>query len=218
MDLPIGKYLEYLRLSCGYSLREAAKRTSLSHGYIRDVELGDNNTIGNAIIPRPQTLQKFASAYTASFNELMQIAGHVSSIDKLATFEFIELNFENVLYLEVGTDNRIIYHQEKSRVLTERLSLHDFIKFEEQLENNEFLRVQSGLYANLKKIKVFDKKSLKLYFNEQKDGHFVSISWIRASKLNKTILNAINKNNENVNKMKSEPPPFIRIIRNILTE
>lgn len=215
MDLPIGKYLEYLRKSCGYSLREAAKRTNLSHGYIRDVELGDNRSEGSAIIPRPQTLKKFACAYTASYNELMQIAGHVTEEKSNISYEFIEVNFKNILYLEVGTDNRIIYHQQKGRTLTERLSLHDFIKFEEQLENHDFLRVQSGLYANLNHIKAIDKNTGKLFFNEDMTGNFLPISWIRARKLNKTITSAINKNTNNSTVGYKNKSDFNKIIRNL---
>ena len=212
MKYPIGKYLEYLRLACGYSLREAAKRTQLSHGYIRDVELGDKRVSGNAIVPRPKTLQKFANAYSVPFNELMEIAGHLpSEID----IEFIELQLEKVLYLEVNCNNTMVYHLEDTTFLSEKLALHDFIKFEEQLECDNFLRIQSGVYANLKKIKFFDKKKGMIYFNHNLEGKSLSISWIRASKLASIIEDAIM---ENSNVVSVPTKNFKRVIRNIVSD
>lgn len=215
MEISIGKYLEYLRMSCGYSLRDAAKKTNLSHGYIRDVELGDNRSAGSQIIPMPQTLKKFADAYTASFDELMRIAGHIHS-DPQLEFEFIELDFSTILYVEVDYNNNIIYHGDSCRYI-ERKSLHDFIIFEEQLENNRFLKVQGGLYANLIKIKAYDSKSGRLYFKENMEGHYLELSWIRASKIRKIISNAISKNTEKNLEPSLNSNSFTKIIRNIVS-
>lgn len=212
MKHSIGKYLEYLRLACGYSLREAAKRTKLSHGYIRDVELGDNRVSGNAIVPRPKTLQKFAAAYSVPFNELMEIAGHLPSEFNI---EFIELYLERVLYLEVDCNNTMIYHLEDKTFLSEKLALHDFIEFEEQLENEEFLRIRSGVYANLNKIKFFDKKNGLIYFHHKLEGKSLSISWILASKLASCIEDAVMKNSSFVSIPTKNSK---RLIRNILPD
>lgn len=214
MDISIGKYLEYLRLSCGYSLRHAAKKTKLSHGYIRDVELGNNRSSGSEIIPMPQTLKKFADAYSASFDELMSIAGHVYTAPK-QEFEFIELDFSTVMYIEVDCNNNVIYHAENCNYI-EYKSLHDYVLFEEQLEKNSFLRVQSGLYANLFKIKSYDSSTGRLYFSENTDGLFIKLNWVKAANLNKIILRAI-KNNSDCYDYSVDVRSFRKIIRNIVT-
>ncbi|MEB9896714.1 LytTR family transcriptional regulator DNA-binding domain-containing protein [Bacillus cereus] len=192
MSMTIGTYLEKLRLSSGYSLRAAAKKTKLSHGYIRDVELGNKRFNGSEIIPMPQTLKKFADAYHASFNELMRIAGHIYNPPE-REFEFIEIDLNSILYIEVDSNDYLIYHMENC-FFTEKKALYDYILFEEKLENIGFLRIQSGLYVNLNKLKSYDKKKGRLYFSESMEGKHVCITWVRESKLHKTITKAIANN------------------------
>ncbi|MDN4067561.1 LytTR family transcriptional regulator DNA-binding domain-containing protein [Paenibacillus vini] len=213
MDKAIGKYLECLRLSCGYSLREAAKITKLSHGYIRDVELGAGSSKGTEIIPQPQTLKKFAHAYTASYNYLMKIAGHINNDheDSNSNFEFVLVDFNTILFIEVDYDNNVIYQGENYKYI-EKKSLHEFILFEETLEENQFLRIQSGHYINLIKVKAYDTKNSRLYFNEFLEGQYLSISRTNALKHLKIINKAINNNLQ-----KNSKPPMVRIVRNIIT-
>lgn len=71
--------LEELRQNKKFTLREAAEKSGLSHAYIRDLELNKNRKTGQAIIPSPQALQKLAAAYDYSYEELMKLAGFVSS-------------------------------------------------------------------------------------------------------------------------------------------
>lgn len=67
------------------SLREAAERSGLSHAYIRDIELTKNRANGGPIIPSPDTLHRLAVLYHASYDQLMELAGHrpVSSEDEI---------------------------------------------------------------------------------------------------------------------------------------
>ncbi|MFF0831059.1 helix-turn-helix domain-containing protein [Brevibacillus sp. NPDC003359] len=71
--------IEELRLNKKYTLRQAAHKSGLSHAYIRDLELNKNRKTGLPIIPTPQALQKLASAYDGSYDELMKLAGFVST-------------------------------------------------------------------------------------------------------------------------------------------
>ncbi|WP_169091023.1 helix-turn-helix domain-containing protein [Paenibacillus sp. PL91] len=196
MKNQIGSHLEKLRISCGYSLRKAAQLSGLSHGYIRDVELGTNRKNGSVIIPMPQTLRKFAEAYDGSYDELMVLAGHTVSNERvLPSFTFVELDLKSVLYVQVDYNNMINYHLPEN-VLSEVKSLHDYMLLEQKLEQNNFLRVQSGNFANLKLIKFFDEKYGRIYFSSDGKGKYVEITWTRASKYRNSIKSAILKNNK----------------------
>jgi len=145
MDETIGRYLEKLRHSCGYSLRLAGKKTSLSHGYIRDVELGERCYSNFEIIPKPDTLKKFALGYRTSFTELMRIAGHID-IDPLNEFEFINLDFNKVQFIHIDINDTVKYHS-SLHTFVEAKSLFEFALFENSLEKNGYLRIRSGFYV-----------------------------------------------------------------------
>lgn len=70
----LGVFLEKLRGKM--SLREAAKRSGLSHAYIRDLENGVNRVTKTIIRPTPETLSKLANAYNYSYEDLMFKAGY----------------------------------------------------------------------------------------------------------------------------------------------
>ncbi|MGU3473148.1 helix-turn-helix domain-containing protein [Paenibacillus sp. D51F] len=217
MNQNIGQHLEALRMSCGYSLREAAKRSGLSHGYIRDVELGVNRKSGAQMIPMPQTLRKFADAYRANYNDLMRIAGHFeTTLNNERPYELIEIDLNRVLYIQVDEDNRVNYHMQDS-VFTEGKSLHEYMILEEKLENAGFSRVQSGIYANLNQARTFDEKNGRIFFDENMAGKFVEISWIRAQKFRSSIKRAIANNNNLNMEIKIEcNSKLSMVIRNIV--
>jgi len=72
MKKELGKFLEDLRVSEGLSLREAAKRSGLSHSYIRDLELGINRKTNAPISPSTDTLEQLAKAYNYPFDKLLE--------------------------------------------------------------------------------------------------------------------------------------------------
>ncbi|OME78638.1 hypothetical protein BK120_23145 [Paenibacillus sp. FSL A5-0031] len=215
MKNQIGSHLEKLRLSSNYSLRKAAKLSGLSHGYIRDVELGSNRKNGSVIVPMPQTLRKFAEAYDTSYDELMIIAGHIENNETMQpSFNFVEIDLQSVQYVKVTTNNKINYHL-KEKVLSETKSLHDYMLLEEKLEHNKFIRVHSGIFVNLKLIKLFDKKYGRIYFSTDGQGKYVEINWSRASKYNKAISSAISENNATDFDIIVTEPSVYTLIRNI---
>lgn len=219
MEQNIGSHLEALRLSCGFSLREAAKRSGLSHGYIRDVELGVNRKNGSQIVPMPQTLRKFAAAYCTDYNQLMRIAGHVLAPEiEECLYEFIELDLSLVLFIQVEEDNRVTYHLQSS-VFTEVKSLTEYMQLEKKLESLAFIRVKSGLFANLSNIRAFDKTTTRIYFDESLTGKFLELSWSRAQKYCRAITQAVQMNSNLALEVRMEKPskkPRMTI-RNIVT-
>lgn len=71
MEQSFGEYLRELRGKM--SLREASRKTGLSHTYIRDLELGKKND------PSHDTLAKLANAYGVKYGDLL--SKKFSSID-----------------------------------------------------------------------------------------------------------------------------------------
>lgn len=212
MDETIGGYLEKLRHSCGYSLRLAAKKTSLSHGYIRDVELGRKNFTNFEIIPKPDTLKKFAVGYRASFSELMRIAGHIVT-KPTNEFEFIELDFNKVLYIRIDINDTVTYHS-STQTFFESKSLFEFSLFEHSLEKNGYLRIKSGWYVNLKMVKRYDEFTGELSFCEDFENNNIRIPKILAISVQKEISKAIKQNN--LHNFNNSYKPFIRTIRNLI--
>ncbi|WP_336775160.1 helix-turn-helix domain-containing protein [Paenibacillus sp. MMO-58] len=168
MNSEFGQYLKELRLARNYSLREAGNISGLSHGYIRDVELGSNRNKGSIIIPGPKTLQKFSAAYGVSFNELMVRAGHLP-LTRIENIQHVAVNVElmNCLYVQVDCQSIINYHFIDS-VVQETRSLFDYLQLEELLLTYEFSRVKSGLFINKNSIKDFDDTTMKIQFGYNK--------------------------------------------------
>ncbi|QOY37084.1 helix-turn-helix domain-containing protein [Anaerobacillus isosaccharinicus] len=80
MGNELGKFLEELRGKL--SLREAANKSSLSHTYIRDLELGINRKTQAPIRPSADTLIQLANAYNCNSNELLKRAGYIVEEEK----------------------------------------------------------------------------------------------------------------------------------------
>ncbi|WP_391560715.1 helix-turn-helix domain-containing protein [Robertmurraya sp.] len=73
----LGSFLQTLRGN--RSLREIAKKSGLSHSYIRDLELGYRQTTKKKIQPSPDSLKRLADAYDYPYEELLKMAGFISS-------------------------------------------------------------------------------------------------------------------------------------------
>ncbi|WP_159881381.1 helix-turn-helix domain-containing protein [Paenibacillus puerhi] len=193
-----GKFLESLRGSM--SLREVAKKSGLSHAYIRDLELERNRSTNDRITPSPDTLQKLSIAYSYPYTELMIKAGHLSSEDVVSHKGFIEeLDLEDVQYIEIGL-KEIVYHWEDSLVARNVDSLLDFSTFMDKLEEYGFRKMDADLYVNFHHIRKYDEKRGKLYFDEQGTGAEVTISALRQKKyhalLRRYVANNTNKSLE----------------------
>jgi transcriptional regulator with XRE-family HTH domain len=77
----IGEYLRKIRGDM--PLREAAKRSGLSHSYISSVENDKHPTTKAPVKPSPDSLKRLAKAYGHSYEELMRIAGYLKDDEKI---------------------------------------------------------------------------------------------------------------------------------------
>lgn len=64
------------------SLREASKKTGISHNYLSIVERGTDPRSGSPVSPTPETLKKLSEAYNYPYEELMKIAGYIDETPK----------------------------------------------------------------------------------------------------------------------------------------
>lgn len=78
----IHELLLKIRESKGFSLREAAKRSGLSHSYIDIMEKGIHPKSKSPILPSPESLKAIAKAYNYDYEELMIAAGHIEESKK----------------------------------------------------------------------------------------------------------------------------------------
>jgi len=189
-----GKFLESLRGNM--SLREAAKKSGLSHAYIRDLELEKNRSTNERITPSPDTLKKLSAAYGYPYTQLMIKAGHLMEQDfTTSTSSKIDIDLTNVYYIEVG-NKEITYCNEEMKVKRNVDSLRDFSMFLDMLDEHGFKKVDTDIYANFQLIRHYDEKNGTLHFDALGIGLFVSMSMLRQRKLHDLILRTIAINNQ----------------------
>jgi transcriptional regulator with XRE-family HTH domain len=190
-----GKFLESLR--GGMSLREAAKKSGLSHAYIRDLELEKNRSTNEKITPSPDTLKKISNAYGYPYKELMIKAGHLMEKDFSAssvTTE-VQIDLSHVHYVEIGM-KEIIYGNLDTKVTKSIDSLRDFSQFLDKLDEHDFKKVDSDMYVNFHHIRKYDERNGKLYFDVLGVGHSITMSALRQRKYHDLILRNIAHNNQ----------------------
>lgn len=92
----LGQYLWDLRKAKGLSLREVEEVSDVSNAYISQIESG------KITHPSPHILHQLAEVYNASYEKLMELAGHIRKVagakgqrqGRLATFAKEELTDE----------------------------------------------------------------------------------------------------------------------------
>lgn len=180
-----GKFLEGLRGSM--SLREAAKKSGLSHAYIRDLELERNRSTNDKITPSPDTLKKLSAAYGYPYTELMIKAGHLPSSDipSQSNRSRSDMELEHVHFIEIGMKD-ITYHTDGSNIVHSIDSLLDFSTFLDELEEHGFKKMDTDLYVNPNHIRKYDERKGLLFFDEEGRTH-VTISAIRQKKYHDLI-------------------------------
>lgn len=177
------------------TLREAAKRSGLSHTYIRELENEKTRSSGTKkVMPTPETLKKLSGAYNYSYIDLMVKAGHLSKeqiSDNL--HEKFAIDFDSIWFLKIG-DNEVIYCNHYASCNLKFASLTDFSEFMNELEDREFKRVDTHLYVNFNQIKAYEPEHNRIYFNEDKSGESVVMASIRKEKYHQALLHIIRKN------------------------
>jgi len=73
----IHQLLTKIRTNRGLSLREAAKRSGLSHSYIDILEKGFHPKTKSPVQPSPDSLKALSKAYGYPYEELMKTAGYL---------------------------------------------------------------------------------------------------------------------------------------------
>ncbi|MFD1136774.1 helix-turn-helix domain-containing protein [Paenibacillus urinalis] len=83
----INQLLLKLREAKGLSLREAAKRSGLSHSYIDSLEKGVHPKTKAPIKPSPDSLKSLAAAYDYDYILLMNAADYVEEEPKSSEYK-----------------------------------------------------------------------------------------------------------------------------------
>jgi transcriptional regulator with XRE-family HTH domain len=92
------------------SLREASKKTGISHNYISIIEKGVDPRTGSPVNVTPETLKSYSKGYHYDYETLMIVAGHIEAKkeekgfltdpQKLKIYELIvELDEDNKNYV-----------------------------------------------------------------------------------------------------------------------
>lgn len=74
------------------SLREASKKTGISHNYISIIEKGVDPRTGTPINITPDTLKAYSKGYHYDYEELMKVAGHLQREDNEQQVEYDPLS------------------------------------------------------------------------------------------------------------------------------
>ncbi|WP_245856084.1 helix-turn-helix domain-containing protein [Paenibacillus rigui] len=190
-----GKFLESLRGSM--SLREAAKKSGLSHAYIRDLELERNRSTNEKITPSPDTLQKLSLAYDYSYTDLMIKAGHLAEEQTFTetASDTSSIDLSAIHYIQIGMKD-ILYCNQEQRVTRNINSLKDFSRFLDLLDERDYKKIDTDLYVNFQHIRKYDERGGKLYFDVEGTGPALTLSALRQRKYHELILRTIAKNNQ----------------------
>lgn len=184
-----GKFLEQLRGKL--SLRKAATKSGLSHAYIRDLELGRNRSTNDVIKPSPDTLRKLSQAYDFSYTELLIKAGYLE--EEPCSQSLTEFNLRDVWYVEFGTKD-IRYHM-SDRIDRQNVdSLLQFTSLLETLQDHDFIKLDTHLFVNLRKIKKYAPQEGKLYFDSIDEGKFVTMAMLAQRKFHLLLMEAVAAN------------------------
>ena len=90
--------LKKIRNERGISLREAAKRSGLSHSYIDSLEKGIHPKTKAPIRPSPDILKALATAYNYDYFEMMSAAEYVDGDEKeRVEYTLSESEYERII-------------------------------------------------------------------------------------------------------------------------
>lgn len=73
-DMKLGELVKAKRQELGLSLRELAKLTGLSHGYIHNLETGGGSSSGRPMSPTIETLEALAKGLALPYERLERAA------------------------------------------------------------------------------------------------------------------------------------------------
>lgn len=105
----LGAKLRELRLARGLTLRDAGNRLGVSHGRIREFEVGVDHRTGKPVVPSPSLLVKMADVYGFPEDALLALAGlPVEPLEKPPVPSEAELDAQEIagISLKLSTDKR----------------------------------------------------------------------------------------------------------------
>jgi transcriptional regulator with XRE-family HTH domain len=74
----LGELFRQIRISKNWSIREAARKMSISYSYLSVLEKGIDPRTGKDSNPKPDTLRLISKAYDYPYEELMKAAGYLN--------------------------------------------------------------------------------------------------------------------------------------------
>lgn len=83
--MTFGEHINKIRVNKNLSLREAAKRSDISHPYLSQLETGKNKN------PTPNIIRKLSKGLNVSYNDLMQAAGYGGKENPIPSDSFFDL-------------------------------------------------------------------------------------------------------------------------------
>lgn len=89
--------LKKIREERNFSLREAGKRSGLSHSYIDSLEKGVHPKTKGPIKPSPDSLKALATAYNYEYILLMNAAGYVDESAESNEYKLTESETDRVI-------------------------------------------------------------------------------------------------------------------------
>ncbi|UJF34398.1 LytTR family transcriptional regulator DNA-binding domain-containing protein [Paenibacillus hexagrammi] len=101
----------------------------------------------------------------------------------------VELSLKDVQYVEFGIHD-IRYHLPERVVHQQVESLVEFTDLLEEMQENDFIKLDSHLLVNLRKIKKYAPSEGKLYFDESYEGPSVTIASLPQRKFHLLLLEA----------------------------
>lgn len=137
----LGDLLQRLRKSESLNLREAGKKSGLSHTYISDIEKGyrrGKNGTRTPLKPSPDTLKRLADTYNHSYNDLLRKAGYLDDTNNPTESSEVEsdLTEEEKAFLNDPYFNRFFREMKDSPEEFKREML-EYIKMRRRLIEEE---------------------------------------------------------------------------------
>jgi|SRR5690625_2049464 len=106
--MDFGRHIRELRKSKNLSLREAARRSNMSHPYLSQIETGKNTN------PTPNIIKKLSAGLNVPYMQLMEMAGYTDYYDTIAESSWSDTLLDNNsrdLYFLLKDDHSLYYNR-----------------------------------------------------------------------------------------------------------
>ncbi|MBY7142443.1 helix-turn-helix transcriptional regulator [Virgibacillus sp. NKC19-3] len=125
--MDFGSYIREIRKSKNISLREAARRSEMSHPYLSQIETGKNTK------PTPTIIKKLAKGLNVPYMQLMEKAGYADY-----SYETVAERLVTIDQVNKSQDLYALLHDNEDLYYNEYLLTHDDKKFLLQVMERTF--------------------------------------------------------------------------------